>query len=305
MGGHVSDNIDHTISLCKFENKEYKRKALHEIKRAICSMLNSNGGKVVLRSEADNDVPAEGSPFSWISLVIRTLEQSLISTIGSNQTVFKIDFEEDYKESLVIMVEKADYLITTNYNLYLPSQSQVILVSPCEPLEKVKNDIINRKFVSKPVQPTSQKFHKGETFRFHESKTCQFKNLKAGPSKHTRLADRMTGKFSFANYNGGHMYYGIRDDGVVEGEWIPNEDISEIRNKVEKAVNKMIWPQQIGQPKRGKHWNILFEPVLDENSKPIPSTYVIVVYIAPCLGGVFTEEPECYEMVQGKSEKLS
>ena len=27
---------------------------------------------------------------------------------------------------------------------------------------------------------------------------------------------------------------------------------------------------------------------------------MIVVYIAPCLGGVFAEEPECYELVEGK-----
>ena len=34
--------------------------------------------------------------------------------------------------------------------------------------------------------------------------------------------------------------------------------------------------------------------------KTVPSTFVIVVYIAPCLGGVFAEEPECYELVEGK-----
>ena len=43
--------------------------------------------------------------------------------------------------------------------------------------------------------------------------------------------------------------------------------------------------------------------MLDENSKPIPSTFVIVIYIAPCLGGVFTEVPECYEMVEGKLKR--
>ena len=44
--------------------------------------------------------------------------------------------------------------------------------------------------------------------------------------------------------------------------------------------------------------------MLDENSKPIPSTFVIVIYIAPCLGGMFTEVPECYEMVEGKVKKM-
>ena len=45
--------------------------------------------------------------------------------------------------------------------------------------------------------------------------------------------------------------------------------------------------------------------MLDDNSAPNPSTFVIVIYICPCLGGVFTEEPECYGMVKGKVEKMS
>ena len=103
---------------------------------------------------------------------------------------------------------------------------------------------------------------------------------------------------SFANHRGGHVYCGINDkDGVVEGEEISDKNI--IEKKVEKAVNKMIWPEEIGQPKRGEHREIFFEPVLDENCKAISSIFVIVIYIAPCLGGVFTEEPECYEMVEG------
>ena len=48
---------------------------------------------------------------------------------------------------------------------------------------------------------------------------------------------------AFANYNGGHTYYGITDDGLVESELISNEkDKREITKKVGKAINKMIWP---------------------------------------------------------------
>jgi hypothetical protein len=153
-------------------------------------------------------------------------------------------------------------------------------------------------------------FFKGKHCGNRERRMVQFKYVKASPSKRTTLADRMTSnKFScyvsaFANYRGGHIYYGIRDNGVVEGE-LTNEDIIEITKKVEKAINKMIWPEQVGQPKRGEHWDIFLQPVLDENSKPIPSTFVIVIYIAPCFGSVFTEEPECYEMVEKKVKKMS
>ena len=317
MDGHVNET-GHVIFLGKFENnKRYKEKILKEIIAAICAMLNTNGGMVMLYVDS-NAIPVEGSPFSQMSLLIRILEQSMISIIGSNETVLKINFKEckDDKERIVITVGKADSLITTNYNLYLPSQSQVIQIFPWEPLKKVKNDIINRKVVPEPVQRGShcKIFFKDKNCNLQDSKCVQLKHLKSDQSKRTTLADRMTGngnKFrcyvsGFANHCGGHIYYGITDDGVVEGELIPNEnDKNEITRKVEKVINKMIWPEQNGEPKRGEHWEIFFEPVVDENSKPIPSTFVIVIYVGLCVGGVFTEEPECYEMVEGKVNKIS
>jgi hypothetical protein len=314
MDGDI-DETSHVMFLGKFENnKKYKGKIIQEIIVVICAMLNSNGGKVVIHIDADWE---NGKPTGILQMssVIRILEQSMISIIGLRQTILKIDFEA--KDSIVISIEKADSLITINYNLYLPSETQVVQVSPLEPLENVQHIIINRKVVMKPVQLGShcKIFLKGKPCGFHERKMVQFKQLKTDPSKRTTLADRMTGKgnkFScyvaaFANHNGGHIYYGITHNFVVEGEFIPNEKlhILEIVKKVEKAINKLIWPEQIGQPKRGVHWDIFFESMVDENSKPIPSTFVIVIYIAPCLGGVFTEEPECYEMVEGKVMKMS
>ena len=313
MSGHETG---HVICLGKFENnKRYKEHILQEIIAAICAMLNSSGGKVVLHIDTDsNDILVGGSPSSQMSPVIRILEQSMISIIGT-RAITKMNFKTDQK-SIVVSVKKADFLATTNYNLYLPSEANVVTVSTVESPEHFKDDIMNRKVVLEPVQLGShcKIFLKDKNCDFHESKYCQLKNLKASPSNRITLADRMTGKgnkFSsyvsaFANYSGGHMYFGIKDDGVVEGEFIPNEeDKNKITKKVEKAINKMIWPQQIGQPKRGVHWDMFFETVLDENSKPVPSTFLIVIYIAPCLGGVFTEEPECYEMAEGKVIKMS
>ena len=309
------DKSGHVIILGEFENnKKYKEQILKEITAAMCALLNTNGGKVMIRFETDPKIPVEGSPFSNVSSVIRILEQSMISIIGLNQTVSKIQFIED-KESKILVIKKSDSLIPTNYNLYLPSQKQVVQVYSWEPPQKVMEDIIARKIVEEPVQRDShyKNFRKGRRCGFYESKISQLKNLKAEQSKRTRLTDRMTGKgnkficyvSAFANYRGGHVYYGIKDDGIVEGEEISNDDISDITKKVEKAINKLMWPEETSQPKRGEHWEIFFEPVLDENFKPIPSTFVIVIYIAPCLGGVFTEEPECYELVEKKVQKVS
>ena len=316
MDGCINETR-HIICLGKFENNQsYKEQIVREIVAAICAMINSNGGKVLIDFETDsNETPAGGSPFSQISLVIRILEQSMISIIGLHQTISNINFRED-NESKIILVKKVDSLITINYNLYLPSQKQVAKVSPLEPKEKVKDDIINRKVILEPVQTGShcQIFHKDSICRIRESKTVQLKYLEAQATKRTTLADRIVGKgnkftcyvSAFANYSGGHIYYGITDDLLVIGELIENEeDKKQITKKVEKAIEKMIWPEHVGQPKQGEQWDIFFEPVVDKDNKPIPSTFVIVIYIAACLGGVFTEEPECYEMRKGKVTRMS
>ena len=299
MDGCV-DEIVHTISLGEFEsNKRCKEQVLQGLIAATCAMLNSNGGKVVIQIKPVSDdrrtSAAEGSSSCQVSLVVRILEQRMTSIIGSHQTVSKMNFKK-HQYGIVIFIKKADSLITTSYNLYFPSEAHVLQISPWEPLENVKDDIINRKVVLEPDQLGShyQQFHKDKNSAIQESKKVQLKNVKADPSKRTTLADRMTGKgnkFScyvsaFANYNGGHIYYGIRDDGVVEGELIPNEnDKNEIIKKVEKVINKMIWPEHIGQPKRGEDWDIFFQPVLDGKSKPIPSTFVIVIHICRLLLG--------------------
>ena len=321
MDSHLYlDETSHVIFLGMFENnKKYKEKILQEIKVAVCAMLNSNGGKVIIQFDTDSSIPVEGIPFSQISIMIRVLEQSIISIIGIKQTVTNLNFRDD-GDSVIIFVKKADSLITINYNLYLPSRTQVVEVSNLGPVENVK-DIISREVIPNPVILGShcQIFCKNEKSGFHETTICQFKNLKAQQSKRTTLADRITGKgnklscyvSAFANHNGGHIFYGITDEEVVKGESIPAEkDKNEITKKVEKALNKMIW-SEIGQPKRGEHWEIFFEPVVDKpdeqvlDSIPISSTFVIVIYIAPCLGGVFSDVPECYEMMKGKVKKMS
>ena len=311
-----NDETRHVIVLDEFEKYErFRNQKTREITVAICAMLNTNGGKVVIYSTSgSNDTPAGGSSSSQMSRLIRKVEQSMISIIGLHETSSNINLKGN-NESMVILVRKADSLITTNYNLYLPSQSQVVLVSPLEPPEKVK-EIINRKVILEPVQIGSHNkiFRKDSTCGIHESKTVQLKHLKVHATKWTTLADRMisnANKFTcyvsaFANYMGGHIYYGNTDEGVVVGQLIRNEeDQSTIAKKVEEAIKKMIWPAQIRQPKRGEHWDIFFEAVVDEDNKPIPSTFVIVIFIAACAGGVFTREPECYEMVEKQVKNMS
>ena len=173
MDSHV-DETHRAITLGKFENcKKYKEQIIQEIKAAICAMLNSNGGKIVVDIETDgNETPVGGSPFSQ---VIRMLEQSMIPIIGTQNTTSNIIFEEDI-EGIVISVKKIiDSLVTTDYNLYLPTKTQVVRVSSWEPLAKT----INRKVVPEPVKLGChcQIFRKDKSCEFTESQTVQFKRL--------------------------------------------------------------------------------------------------------------------------------
>ena len=267
------DETNHVIILneyLKSKPKTYKEEKLKEIMAAICAMLNTNGGKVVILIKIDESVPVQGSAFSLVSSVIRTLGQSLTNIIGLNQAISKTKWKYD-EEKITLLIEKTNSLITTSYSLYLSNQKEVVHVSPSclsEPPESVVRDIISRKKVEEPVRLYShcRQFFKGKHCGLHENSTCQLKNVKAEQSKCTTIGDRLTCKSNklscyisaFANHSGGHVYFGINDNGFVEGEEISDE--GSIVTKVEKAVNKMIWPEEIGQVKRGEHWEIFFEP---------------------------------------------
>ena len=298
------DTLELSLDIGKFfSNKKYKEQTVKEIVAYLCALMNGNGGDIKLSFHK-----AQRSTAHY-NKCIRIIEQSFINIVGAQMTVLNLSIKI-VDNKVVCRVKKSESFITTRYNLCLPSTTQVLSVSSTE---KIKDNILNRRHVVEPVEVGShhKTFIRHEFCGLTENKEIELKLLEASAKNSTKLVQRMLNNkltdyvSAFANYNGGHIYYGITDDGVVEGEQIPNRDIDEITKKVGKAINKMIWPKWTGQPKRGEHWEIFIEPVVDENSKPIPSTFVIVIYIAPCLGGVFTEEPECYEMVEGKVTKMS
>ena len=66
----------------------------------------------------------------------------------------------------------------------------------------------------------------------------------------------------------------------------------------------MIWPAELGEIECGKQWDIKFVPVKNCDSETLPLTFVIVISVLPCSGGVFAEEPESYDVVDGKEKKI-
>ena len=292
--------------------KTYKEKKLKEIMNAIDGLFNSDGGKLELRYD-------KSPPKKHVDGCIRTIEQKIMELTGAITMALYVQMNKPGPQKVTLNVvgpTNACCLFTLNYNLCFPSDHQVISVPSSEPMEKVKDIMEGKTPTMSPIllESHAKHFVKGQQVDFRESKTTQFKNLKAQKSKNISLADRITGKnnkfpcyvSAYANYRGGHVYCGINDDGIVEGEVITDKDKDEIVKKAAKVIDKMIWPEHCSRSERrkGKQWEVYFEPVKDSEGISIPSTFVIVIYVAQCQGGVFTEEPECYHIVDNKVKKM-
>ena len=301
--------MDVCVSMMK-DNKKYKNEKMKEIISTFIAVLNSNGGRVSLAL-------LQSGTASDVQNLKRAIEQRLSGILGFSSTRDHIYPVSSSTDKLVYTVEGAYRLCTMNYNLYIPTETQATAVPPKTPIADVKEMLPSQKCIVEMKQLVEIGTHCKE-FVYEqnignprvESKTVQFKKLKAEKSKCVTLGDRMTNKANkfanyvsaFANHRGGHIYYGVQDDGVVKGELV--EDKEEITKKVSKAINKMVWPTECEGPKRGQHWEIFFEPVSDAKGNDVPSTFVIVVFIARCTGGVFTKEPESYHVIDGEVKKM-
>lgn len=289
------------------KKKTCKEDQMKKILSTICALLNSGGGNIRLCFQQN---PSR----RYIQDSVRMIEQRAVEILAVKTMMSYIKFET-HSQQVIINVTQASYLISVSFNLYLPSQTQVILVPPNEPIENVKKILQVESTELKSVGTAeSQKntFIKGQIFGLVESSMVQLKNLKAESSKCVTLADRITGKSNkltayvsaFANHYGGHIYYGVSPEGIVEGQVVTEKEKQEITKKTAKVINKMIWPLHCDKPQKGKQWDISFEPVKDASGNPISSSFVIVIYVAPCPGGVFTDDPESYHILEGQVKKI-
>jgi hypothetical protein len=290
--------------------KRYQTSTFNKIVQIINGLFNGYGGKLTLLFDAH--LSAE----EHIKESIRKIEQKICDFTGVVTLAYLLTIDCPTLGSMEITVAESNTnsIYTLCYNLYLPTNQQVIEISPKDSVEKVR-DILRRNILSpEAVEPGShvRKFTLDTAVGFRESKTVQFKQLLAQRTKKTSLAKRFIkqSKFpryvsAFANYSGGHIYVGARNDGTVQGEKITPKDQTELKKEISKAIGNMIWPDnhhtQGGEEKR---WQINFEEVKNKKGEIIPSTFVIVIYIAQCPGGVFTKQPESYEIKENEAKMI-
>ena len=294
------------------KERKYKEKSLKEIMVAFVSLYNSGGGQLRLHYE-------KTPPKNHVNDCIRKIEQRIIEVAGILTMATDVQTNQSIPGQIIFNINPTtSRLLVLTYNLYFPSDKQVISVPPTEQVDRIRRVLAREESAREPILPESHinNFKMDQKVNIFESKTAQFKEVKAEKAKNVTIADRLSGKnnkfrryaYAFSNYRGGHIYYGINDDGIVKGEKITKEDQDQIVKKVTKVINEMMWPEDSERDDvactRGQQWDIHFEPVKDNKGNPIQSTFVIVIYIAQCPGGVFTEGPECYHMVEGEPQKM-
>ena len=286
-------------------------KALTFIVNTIDGLYNSGGGTAKLKYE-------RSPPGGHLKQLVRTLEQRLHDCLGTITVAFDINFKYCHSESLIKVIvttqTKTEEMRSTKYNTYLPSDQQVMEVLPSDEPRQLRAILMQTCPPGEPIEARlpDQTFVKGECVHFFESKITQFKHLKDTNAKNTCFSTRLVGnanKFkcyvsAFANYRGGHMYYGINDEGKVVGELLCDDEKEKVRIKIKKEINKMLWPKKPADGEIDYRWNVDFVPVKDMKNKDISSLYVVVVFIAQCRGCVFADAPECYEIVDNKLKKV-
>ena len=297
-----------SVSATKMSGKSrmenaYQINIFNEIVQTINGLLNSEGGQLVVLFDK---LP----PLSCINETIWKIEQRIYDFTSLDY--FSIVQTE---ASIVITVARpnTDCICTLRYHLYLPSHQNAIELLPREPVQKVRDILCKKVLCPEAVKPGShcREFTWCSALSFCESRCVKFKNpLKFDPIRNYNVLELLIyillEDFSaFANYSGGHLYIGIDDNGIVRGQDLTPELQAMLKNGFRIALQRMIWPvDSYSQGEEEKRWQIHFEEVKRTNGEIVPSTYIIVVYVAQCPGGVFVEEPEAYEFKDGEAMKI-
>ena len=190
---------------------------------AICALLNSGGG--VLNICCDTKKTTMDC--------VRTVEQNVkgaIGVAGMRKYIHIVVCQEQQK--IIVNVKGSNKLFTVNYNLYLPGQSEINPIDSTTGTEDIK-EILHKKLVEACVTIASHKkdWEVGKHCGLQEGDDVQFKTVENAPSKRVTLADRVVANklscyiSAFANHRGGHIYYGISDQGQVKGQQVKTNNI--------------------------------------------------------------------------------
>jgi tetratricopeptide (TPR) repeat protein len=295
-----------TVITIQCSPTELTKKRKPQVICNVGALLNSNGGVLVIA------FPGQTYQTKDLDQPSRVIEQWIKNLIGTAMMSKKIKFHVA-PHQISINVKGSCNLITVDYNMFLPSRTEVNRVLQVENLDTIRDILRGEEWGtwSTELPAVQQIFVKGEEIKLDETYSVQFKQLEDTSTKSTTLADRVVGNklieyvSAFANFGGGALYVGVDDkQHIIHGEVVSSNGRESIVRKVTNKINKMIWLGLKNGPRQGKNWDIYFRSVVDKEGRPIESTFVIIIVVARC-PGVFSQVPESYHIVNGCVEKMN
>ena len=293
---NIKQTLEIPVSNQDVDNRKKRKSLMNNIQKSVCALFNSGGGvlKFTLQSNFHQDK------------IIRVAEEKFRDILNTRSILQIFKLVRVGPDQWTLNIPASSCLTTLRYNIFLPTETQVLEVRPIEHRSEISN-ILERKGYEVNEDEEPAEFIKGRESGLQESQTVQFKNLKTEKTKRSAFSTRVIqNKFThyvsaFANHRGGRIYYGINDQGVVEGEEIGEEEKVSVKEKIKNNIMKMKWRH--GEPQEGVNWSVSFKPVTDETGEPLtPSKSVMIVFVPPYRGGVFTAEPESYYIDNVSSE---
>ena len=307
----VLDERKETDKTLNEQKKQARKRFVQEILKTICALHNSNGGTLKLSSSGKYRLNQD--------IAVRLAEEGSRNVFNISEIYENFKIHDQTTDSLTLRIQRSSSLVTMKLNIFFPTETQVLEYLPVKD-QWIFLQLMNRKFCKPNENEVPVDFISKDFSGLKESDTVQLKNLttkvttnvttKVTTEVTTTFADRVIeNKFTryvsaFANHRGGQIYYGIKDDGVVAGEKISDEEKVRVENRIKDEIGEMRCHGHGASGSSGVEWDVTFAPVKKKNGTIIESTFVMIVSIKPFFGGVFTEEPESYHIKKGEVVKI-
>jgi len=235
------------------------------------------------------------APQSDLDPFWQTVEARLKTLIEpwSYDDVYDREFDSNSGNIRLFIKKMQKHFATLKFNLFLPCDSSVSDATYKQAIQVMtKGGSKKRVPLSKYVDQLDKKFVYDAKASFHESKQIQFKHFESvnilTSQQHVQCDIIRKTVSAFANGNGGAIFLGITDDGVVKGQSLERDSIVDIEDRVHALIRKMHWRSV--KPARGEHWDVKFFPVEGKENY-----FIIVICVASVPAGVFAKCPESFQ----------
>uniref|UniRef100_A0A8C5MZG7 Schlafen AlbA-2 domain-containing protein n=1 Tax=Leptobrachium leishanense TaxID=445787 RepID=A0A8C5MZG7_9ANUR len=283
-----------------FKKKDVKQQQKESILKAVCALLNSGGGLVVV------DIEDKQYNFKKHSLGLDIVD-AFGELFSNSSTPDYIDILQ-HGSHLIIFVKS--WTIKQGFprisclktGFYIRSTSSKIMANPMQVLEKIESKTKSKRIRLNNTTPSvsellkhlrdRQSLELDEELPFSESQNIEFKDFNMGKWQ-TRMRDVIPEYCSaFGNTDGGCLIIGVHDDGKVKG-CCAESKATEIKSVVEMLVKKTkCFHIKSCSSDEDLSWELLIKNVHDNEQKHLGYVIILIIQQFCCLA--FADSPESW-----------